>query len=246
MRDRIVDEARRIAQTGAHYLTYAFGARPGERDPIKGRTVRMVNTTDWANLAVHTAEINNPACGGVLRCTGKYLTRARRHTHPTTMPIPANYNRWLATAGGGGSNPVRPMNGNQYPRRRVINRNGCPPNQGADICDPKYIYLGDSCVGKMHFDCVGFICYVFTHVLGRTIDYGLTAWPNQGTPVPRLAAAQPCDLVFWPGHIAIVTGLQGGRPVIAHAAGDRWGVKEEPLSRADVQVKRLGDNFFRS
>jgi cell wall-associated NlpC family hydrolase len=131
-----------------------------------------------------------------------------------------------------------------YPRRHVVSISDAPPaHVESGACNPDYVYIGKSCAGFMHFDCLGFLSHVFTRVRGQTTRYSLEQWAQQGRPAGALNDLRPGDLILWPNHICIVT-RNDGHPRIAHAAGDRHGVVEEPLSRSDVQGICLPDRFF--
>lgn len=73
-----------------------------------------------------------------------------------------------------------------------------------------YVYGGTTPSG---FDCSGFTSYVYAQV-GITIPRTSTAQRDAGTVVPR-DQAQPGDLIWSPGHIAIYAGdnLQVDAPV---------------------------------
>ncbi|MEQ9406625.1 MAG: NlpC/P60 family protein [Fuerstiella sp.] len=254
-REAVIQVARRVEQSGAHYLTYTFGAMPGQADGITGRFLSLVNDLNWPTLAVKTAEFNH------LRCVGRYAkVNGERQNRPTSRPpTSGDLAVWLESARGAPEfgplheqpqlirNRIPGIRGVFYPRRHVIHRSHCPSRQEEDTCSPNFVYLGESCVGKLHFDCVGFICYVFTEALGRQVRYGLNNWPAQGREI-ELQAVQPGDLILWPGHIALVES-NSGRLRIVHANGDRRGVESTPLpsgvQRNTIQAIHLPDGFFR-
>jgi cell wall-associated NlpC family hydrolase len=252
--------ARDIEASGAHYLTGAYGAVPGETDAIAGRKVTLLDDLAWPSLAFHAAELNGR------RCCGRYeKVHGRRLSSPPTAEPPRDaLGEWVrglrrardadvitpVVAQATGSRYatrtlIRGFEGNYYPRRHVVNRRDCPGGQGPDICHPNFIYIGESCAGKRHFDCVGFVCCVFTQALGRTVWLGVERWASQGDAVDP-GDIQPADIVLWPGHVALVAGWRGDRLQLIHANGDRRGVE---MTRADTdrqgfQAIHLRDGFF--
>jgi len=103
---------------------------------------------------------------------------------------------------------------------------------------------GECCVGKRHFDCVGFVNWCFWAVLGAEAILEVDQWspyhrvegslpPTTEVPGGPRAAA-PADLLFRSGtgqegpfaHI----GIAVGNGQVAHAAGHDVGVVVEPIN----------------
>jgi cell wall-associated NlpC family hydrolase len=88
---------------------------------------------------------------------------------------------------------------------------------------------GECCIGKRHFDCVGFVSWCFWKALGNAFPANLaTADVGQWkaywrTTVPRTGPFQVGDLLFDRGedHIGVVISPTE----VAHSAGYRWGVR---------------------
>lgn len=81
-----------------------------------------------------------------------------------------------------------------------------------------YVWSGESLYYGS--DCSGFTKSVYAH-FGYSLPHYDLYQRYYGTPVASLSQAQPGDLIFYSGHVAIYIG--GGK--IVHAANRRDGVK---------------------
>lgn len=93
-----------------------------------------------------------------------------------------------------------------------------------------YVWGGMSPSG---FDCSGLVSYVFAQ-LGKPLPHSSAAIGRMGTSLP-LSQAQPGDILWHPGHVAIYVG--GGKIIHAPKPGDR--VKVAPIYRNAWKVVRL-------
>jgi hypothetical protein len=119
--------------------------------------------------------------------------------------------------------------GHLFPRRH------CFVNHG-EYENPDWLYLGEHCSGKHHFDCVGFVCRVLGTALGRTnIRYGLPGnsgcgnWlqlgnTDLGDSPASCIAASPGDVFISASHVALVYD-RGNNIRLIHADGDSKGVE---------------------
>jgi hypothetical protein len=128
------------------------------------------------------------------------------------------------------------------------------PRPNGDIRVNKHLkstVWGESCVGKRHFDCIGFINWCFSIALQKEIQYGIPNFTGDTarglkplfSTVP-LKDAQLCDIVtIGAEHIGIVTE---GKTVI-EAKEPISGVVESPLDIGRwKQCFRLPEKFWRT
>ena len=93
-----------------------------------------------------------------------------------------------------------------------------------------YVWGGMSPSG---FDCSGFVGYVYRQ-LGRSLPRTSGGIAAAGTKLP-LSQAQPGDILWHPGHVAIYVG--GGK--IIHAPGTGRSIQVVPIYRNAWKVIRL-------
>jgi hypothetical protein len=229
--------------------------------------LHLENNFDWRNRAVSAAEFRGPQGTLHLRCVGRHgrIGGRRRETLPQGQSLPRDLARWLAAARTSPEwnlmnspqfvvNQVGAFEGSFFPRRHVVQRSDCPRRQRPQICHQQFVCFGESCAGKMHFDCLGFLCYVYTRTVGRPRRRGFPFWKTIGSEV-SLAGVHPADIVYWsksnPTHAAIV--VRGGSdPRLIHANGDQRGVEMTPLPRPglvprdNIGARHIPERFFGS
>jgi len=173
-----------FAQTciGDHYINGGYGGTPGNRDgvPTNGtRDLRLIADTAHldpalrqpaANLAVNAATLS---IGKYCVCAGNYARLSGFPGSPEiqeTDPELVNYLNSLK----GQQPPIWPNGWPNYKDAFSPRRAYGPGPKGGDI-GGKLVW-GESCKGKRHFDCVGFISYCYWKATGTPIQLDIKAW----------------------------------------------------------------------
>jgi hypothetical protein len=234
-RAAIVTRALIAAFTGAHYQRGTFGSFPLGRDPVRNRYLRYIDDTVFDTLGLHCAESDMPNFPEPLRCLGRY-------SHPDVHgreASPGDIQRIRNYLDTNTSSYVSPWSWPDidgfFPRRFMPGANTVYPSgfgrlQGA-------VVLGEACLSKQHFDCIGMVDYILTTVSGDVIDTGIRGIHNGVAiqvetvqPPANAADLVPGDLLTRLGddassdargeHIGIV-GVNGH---VIDAYGERNGV----------------------
>ncbi|MBN1570385.1 MAG: hypothetical protein JXA73_21260 [Acidobacteria bacterium] len=224
IREAIVRKALEAVYQGAHYLTGCYGAYPESSDPVVGRELYLIEDPTLENLGVHAAEIRQPK---VYRCAGRYEAAGGRPLDPdirADRQLLRDYELHNCGSLPGHYSDI----GGLYPRRVQH------PTTYKD-----WYVLGENCHNKMHFDCIGFVNWAVSQVVGLPIQFGIRMWANSNiAPVTvediPFTELLPGDILTrlnsTPEHIAIVG--HGNR--LIQAAGFAQGVVDTPIG-ADYQ-----------
>jgi len=117
---------------------------------------------------------------------------------------------------------------------------------------PLFQEEGESCLGKRHFDCIGFVGFCFWRITGQRRQRSIAAWRTMGEGLitiqgPDTEEMSPRDLragdiVITPdSHISLATGAGS----VIEAESEERGVKENhPTTLAGKIIRRPSDSFW--
>jgi hypothetical protein len=146
-RQLIILTALAEQQKGGHYLKGADGAIPGDSGSGLFRELPVHENLDIADLGVHATKNSWGTCRGRYKKVGGKRFAKGEPDRDVLLPeylkeledgiLPSFF--WKSFNGTG-----------LYPRR-----------------DSGYLYLGEDCRGKRHFDCEGYIAWVLVKALNK-------------------------------------------------------------------------------
>ena len=177
---RVIEIAKSLV--GSHYINGGYGATPGRMDgcPCRPGGISLIHDAKHLNtaldlnnrtfnLAVDAATMTIATDAGVRYsvCAGSYTRTAGRRTStndPTLIKFIDDRKdvapeQWPSTRG-------------QLTPRRAFG----PGAKGGDIGGD--LVWGQSCDGKQHFDCVGFISYCYWRATGSVVQLEISAWAS--------------------------------------------------------------------
>jgi hypothetical protein len=173
-----------FAQTciGDHYINGGYGGTPGNDDgvPTNGKrdlrliaddahlVVKLRETT--ANLAVNAATLS---IGKYCVCAGNYNRLVGFVGNPLPQETDPELVAYLDSLKGKPS-PLWPNGWPNYKEAFSPRRAYGPGPNGGDI-GGKLVW-GETCKGKRHFDCVGFISYCYWKASGIPVQLDIAAW----------------------------------------------------------------------
>lgn len=252
----VIKTAREQAEAGAHYLWGAAGNTPGQSD---GAFYRKDHVRLHANVpdvldekATPKYKVSAPTLfaayvedgQGVLPCAGRPL----QFTKELALKLP------LKTGPGGAFDlKLKDLTDEQktelkqkassaadyrWPRPNDIMTNS---NQHRSTV------WGESCIGKRHFDCIGFINWCFSTALNKQVWYGIENFTDSaktkyiGREV-SLKEARMCDIVtIGAQHIGIVSE----KGTVIEAKDKLFGVVELDLNKGGwTQCFRVHDTMW--
>lgn len=254
-RQKVIDVARSLV--GGHYLWGSAGATPGGQDGSPHRTGRV--SMAYPSLHPSSACLNAAECQvkGDYVCAGRYLKAPGGKLVPPTDPELKVYLDTFQAEGWkvymlGYADDHRSYFLNLTPRK-IIGANVAAEYKAG-------IVWGEDCRWKRHFDCIGFINYVFNQTTHPSAPYPywsaeIEQWFNATQEVKLGDAPVPGDILFrwyidpitkdkvW-DHIALLS--EDGMVVQAEEAV--MGVHaDNPYPKDGATWKerrRLADQFF--
>lgn len=272
VRRRIVSAAGRLI--GSHYLKGTYGHQPpGANNSITRmvatsappRNVTFMTNRSFRDLAVRAAQLDRFLGAAPLRCCGRFREytgsgwaqeQYRQRAGPGSgferaAGVHRSFYVWFSSQAALGPNQPTPAchsarigSMELFPRRQHIHP-GFRTVLRRLPEDEHYVYFGENCDRKQHFDCIGFAAYVLTEVKGSPVYPGdvkeahqrarwaaeLAGGADQGHDT--YTNCQPGDLFLSDSHVAIVSQVAGETISLIHPYGEQWGVKLTQFCRAD-------------
>lgn len=212
-----------LAGSGVALTVVAAAAVPASADATVAK--QIATSVDSGQLAKGTVEkltVNQEVTSGVAEPTQSNVA-----AKVSAAPAPAR-----ATASAATQNTQRSSSesAETFVGRDLGKADGTAVGIAMQYQGVPYVWGGMSPSG---FDCSGLVSYVFAQ-LGKPLPHSSAAIGRMGTSLP-LSQAQPGDILWHPGHVAIYVG--GGKIIHAPKPGDR--VKVAPIYRNAWKVVRL-------
>lgn len=215
-----------LSQLGAHYLWGAAGATPGYLDGMPGRPGSVMRLPDVLDP---DPVLRSAACDvdGYHVCAGRFARAGGRVVRPGEKDL----DDYLLGLNRTQPNRWEPWNG-LWPRKM----------KGKTVTEQ--IVLGEDCTTKKHFDCIGFVNWCLSWVLGgRGVQLAITHFKIPATPgayhlcEPVAAGQARAGDVVARGvdHIGFLTG--DGRVVHASQSSDGVIVEAYVPSQWDSPVR---------
>lgn len=216
-----------LSQVGAHYLWGAAGATPGHLDGMPGRPGSVMRLPDVLDPDAPT--LRSAACDvdGYHVCAGRFSRVGGRVVSPRDKELDEyllGLNRLQPAA-------WQPWSG-LWPRRM----------KGRTVTEQ--IVLGEDCTIRKHFDCIGFVNWCLSRVVGgRGVQLGITQFKiPENAKTPHICApvgsgdVRTADIVTrGVDHIGFLTG--DGRVVHASQSSDGVIVETYVASAWDNPVR---------
>lgn len=257
-KQQVIDEARSHVDAGAHYLWSTAGNTPGNKDGAWYRPAKAQLHPDVPDLAPLSLDRNAAASRfnihtpilfgafadtsdfGLLACAG----RAGAVSSPLALSD-MNVNKakaldmkWKDVT----DDHIKELQENagapgnfRWPRP-----NGSLKNNSLH----RSTVWAESCVDVRHFDCIGFVNYCLSEVLGQHIQYGIGNFVagSVGRVIPVTRAELGDIVTIGTDHIGLVSEYS----TVIEAKDIVSGVVESPFSAARwTQCFRLPDSMWR-
>lgn len=240
----IINEARTHAEDGAHYLWGGAGNTPGESDGAAYRpkyTLLHANTPDLVEVAAPpsrrapfvptlfaawaaTFDQGNLACSGRAAVVGNL---------PFALDGIALKDALLMKL-----KDLKPEQIEEFRKNRGFSwkfRWPRPNGRLETSSGTTSTTWGECCIGRRHFDCIGFVNYCFSKVLNRVWHYGIDnftkpeyAKSSGFLPVTPISSAKPGDILT---NLSVHIGIVTEKGTTIEAKDPAHGVIELPVSK---------------
>ncbi|HJS52271.1 MAG TPA: hypothetical protein VJ781_10260 [Pyrinomonadaceae bacterium] len=238
----VVATAATQAAQGAHYINGSDGGITGMNAVGEAggglsasRKIFLLEDYTWDKLAVHSA-----IYGGRV-CKGRYAAVGGKKFMPVTTELTTLKDVYVPSLSSAAPATVKPFPGTMlYPRRGR--------SKPGDT-----IYLAEDCRHKRHFDCISFVNWVLTTVVGRLIWYEEKDYFSGSKMNAQILPAT--HTTFKNGDIGVRIDASGHEHIgflnslgqMIHARDPERGVQISPFEMAKdsfTKICRLPDSFF--
>jgi hypothetical protein len=244
-RENIARLADQIAAEGGHFLNGAQGAEPGFRAGPLNRLVSEKRQSFEPSAPMLQAAAMTSTCMGRFEQAGGRVISSRKDKEALKKYLVEQETIFVL---GGSTSDLQPF-------ERAKGSNGrlhalFPRKVGNKII------LGERCLGKRHFDCIGFLNFCISQVLSPKWNRSFTQYNRDFDPVAQ-SDLQPGDIVIrikgekGPDGVAARTDHAGichrhsslGLRVLNCASGST-GLVSSPYTRVRWPHRRRINHFF--
>ena len=238
----VIVTAAQQAALGAHYINGSDGGITGMNAAGEAggglsasRKIYLLEDNSWEKLAVHAS-----IYGGRV-CPGRYNAVGGEMFQPNTEKLRKLKDEYVPSLAEVPPELAKPFPGTMlYPRRSRSKAGGT-------------IYLGEDCRNKRHFDCISFVNWVLTSVVGRLIWYAEKDYFSGGKMNAQILPATHTP--FKNGDIGVRIDASGKEHIgfltaygqMIHAREPEKGVQVsafEMKKDSFTKICRLPDSFF--
>lgn len=235
-RTMVVDTGKRLVQEGCHFVNGARGDTPGNADtPLAGPkdsvTLATLNSTtaspmvqaakSWKGDAVCKGRFRKVG-GKILPKSSSALSKYLKDVKGMAKAVPQAALPPMSVSSQGHLLTPRSVNGG--------------------------IILGETCIGRRHFDCVDFVNFCYSIALGRKWQFSLDQYSKgiagKTAKTKRINLRSGDIILRGTAHSGIVYKRSDGKWRVLEAPGGDDGLIDSPFFERDWD-ERVRVSFFR-